>query len=339
VLSEHQAARACLVACLIMYRICAPISTPPIEGIFDRVRGIFGEPEAALTDEQDDEGLVRKPEIEKPYRDAKPSGCVSVERPGQFSPGASSSSTGLYARSGSNTKVGRNQSVALYCPPGQHDVKNLKEGEQDGEQGAMSDAQQYFTGPGDQGPEWIRRMETMSIDNVRAPVRSRQRKEVDTRSAEDASAISCGSSTDILVRRPASRLVKEKEPTLTRSSSSLEKYHFTDGGEHPGTVKLYIEANNLKGSVGMFRDAHVEFKERQFIVRVVDCSGRTWTLRSGLPGPVITEQCRFEMCKTGKDLCITLKKANAEDVWRKHQIWFLDEEHARKGHDLGKSFI
>lgn len=99
-----------------------------------------------------------------------------------------------------------------------------------------------------------------------------------------------------------------------------------DGDGPAGTVKLHVDASMLRGSVGTFRDAQVDFEERQVVVRAVDCNGRTWTLRSAqLPGPIVTDESRFMLGKTGKDLSITLKKANADDVWHQDQIKLSEE--------------
>mmetsp|Transcript_79331 Transcript_79331/g.224568 ORF Transcript_79331/g.224568 Transcript_79331/m.224568 type:complete len:232 (+) Transcript_79331:51-746(+) len=105
---------------------------------------------------------------------------------------------------------------------------------------------------------------------------------------------------------------EEEQPTAgSDSSTGMPK---RDGKD--GTVKLHIAAKELNGSVGTFRDAHVQFEERQVIVRVVDRGGHTYTLRSAkLPGPISTTESRFQMSKTGEDLSITLKKAHVEDKW------------------------
>mmetsp|Transcript_181 Transcript_181/g.390 ORF Transcript_181/g.390 Transcript_181/m.390 type:complete len:315 (+) Transcript_181:64-1008(+) len=102
----------------------------------------------------------------------------------------------------------------------------------------------------------------------------------------------------------------------------------TELGEGPaGTVKLHVDASMLTGSVGTFRDAQVDFEERQVVVRAVDRGGRTWTLRSAqLPGPILADESRFQICKTGKDLSITLKKANADDIWHQGEIKLSEEE-------------
>lgn len=102
--------------------------------------------------------------------------------------------------------------------------------------------------------------------------------------------------------------------------------HSANRNGSPGTVKLHVDASMLRGSAGTFRDAQVDFEERQVVVRAVDRSGRTWTLRSArLPGPIATDKSRFQLGKTGKDLNITLKKANVDDVWHQDRIKLSEE--------------
>jgi len=81
-------------------------------------------------------------------------------------------------------------------------------------------------------------------------------------------------------------------------------------------VVFHLNATTLRGSVGTFRDAHVDFQEKYIVISVVDCDGNTWTLRSNrFPGDIITDESRFMLNKNGKDLRITLKKGNAEAPW------------------------
>jgi len=62
------------------------------------------------------------------------------------------------------------------------------------------------------------------------------------------------------------------------------------------------------------------------VVRAVDRGGRTWTLRSAkLPGPILADESRFQLGKTGKDLSITLKKARADDIWHQDEMKFSSE--------------
>lgn len=105
------------------------------------------------------------------------------------------------------------------------------------------------------------------------------------------------------------------------------------------TVKLHIEAKDLKGGVGAFRDAHVEFRERQLVVRAFDFSGKCWTLRSAtLPGPIITTESRYQVSKTGKDLSITLKKANATEIWEgKIKLSELGQAHSNVEEETSKN--
>mmetsp|Transcript_3029 Transcript_3029/g.7756 ORF Transcript_3029/g.7756 Transcript_3029/m.7756 type:complete len:334 (-) Transcript_3029:70-1071(-) len=94
-----------------------------------------------------------------------------------------------------------------------------------------------------------------------------------------------------------------------------------------GTVKLYIEPKKGGGGTSALCDAHVEFKERQLIVQAFDRNGQTWTLRTHLPGPIVPEDCRFGVCKTGKELSISLKKADENEEWQvKDRISFGDSQ-------------
>jgi len=93
------------------------------------------------------------------------------------------------------------------------------------------------------------------------------------------------------------------------------------GSDTSGKVCVHVNANMLPGSVGAFRDAQVVFEERHFVVTVVDCGCKAWTLRSSqLPGPIDADESRFMLDKTGKRLSITLKKALADDVWHEGQF-------------------
>lgn len=88
-------------------------------------------------------------------------------------------------------------------------------------------------------------------------------------------------------------------------------------------VRLHIKAKDLEGSNGAFRDAHVEFEERRATVHAVDRAGRTWTFATcTLPGPIITEESRFSLSKTGEVLHITLTKCDghADKWWRNGRI-------------------
>jgi len=88
-----------------------------------------------------------------------------------------------------------------------------------------------------------------------------------------------------------------------------------------GTVNICLSASMLKGSVGSFRDAQVDFEERQIVVHVLDCGGKAWTFQSlQLPGPIVVDKSRFMLDKTGKDLIITVKKANAGELWTHQQL-------------------
>jgi len=95
-----------------------------------------------------------------------------------------------------------------------------------------------------------------------------------------------------------------------------------------GQVEFHIDARMLNGSMGTFREAHVVFEERHIVIHVVDCGGDAWTLRSTkLPGPIIKEQSRFMLSKTGEDLRVTLTKATADAAWHQKQIQFREQAH------------
>jgi len=88
-----------------------------------------------------------------------------------------------------------------------------------------------------------------------------------------------------------------------------------------GRVEFHLNASMLEGSVGTFRDAHVDFEERHIIIRAVDCGGNAWTLRSNrLPGNIVKDESRFMLSTNGKDLRITLKKGNALAPWNEGDI-------------------
>jgi len=97
-------------------------------------------------------------------------------------------------------------------------------------------------------------------------------------------------------------------------------YRF-EAGVKPDIVRLHIEAKRLEGSGGQFRDAQVVFQESLVSFYAVDRGGKSWTFRSTpLPGTIVTEECCFQVDKTGEELSITLKKANSTEHWEKDQI-------------------
>lgn len=117
-----------------------------------------------------------------------------------------------------------------------------------------------------------------------------------------------------------------KAPSTPSSASSSSGRSPAVPGGPAGTVRLHVDASMLRGSVGSFRDAQVEFQERQVVVRALDRGGRTWTLRSAkLPGPILADESRFQLGKSGKDLSITLKKAHADDIWHQEGMKFSEE--------------
>jgi len=83
-----------------------------------------------------------------------------------------------------------------------------------------------------------------------------------------------------------------------------------------GTVTFQVDASIFKRSCGTFRDAHVDFEEQQLTLRFIDSTGKFKRLQSDrLPGPIVVEEGRYMLDKTGKHLSITVKKANADDKW------------------------
>eukprot|EP00421_Protoceratium_reticulatum_P066050 CAMPEP_0168419146 /NCGR_PEP_ID=MMETSP0228-20121227/32120_1 /TAXON_ID=133427 /ORGANISM="Protoceratium reticulatum, Strain CCCM 535 (=CCMP 1889)" /LENGTH=356 /DNA_ID=CAMNT_0008433023 /DNA_START=43 /DNA_END=1113 /DNA_ORIENTATION=+ len=146
------------------------------------------------------------------------------------------------------------------------------------------------------------------------PLAVRARFMSSCRSAGSTSASSAGAQT----------------PTSTRGSTFSSTARRSEGHRRPGTVKFHVTADMLKGSDRTFRDAQVDFQERQVVVRAVDCSGRSWTLRSSsFPGPIAPHESSFQIAKSGKDLSITLKKANVDDLWLQDSIRLSEEEPER----------
>mmetsp|Transcript_64856 Transcript_64856/g.154853 ORF Transcript_64856/g.154853 Transcript_64856/m.154853 type:complete len:359 (+) Transcript_64856:175-1251(+) len=93
-----------------------------------------------------------------------------------------------------------------------------------------------------------------------------------------------------------------------------------------GTVKLYIGTKRGGGHGSALRDAHVQFQEKLLVVQAVDCNGKTWNFRSALPGPIVADECRYGVCKTGKEVSISLKKADETEEWQvKDRICFGED--------------
>merc|ERR1712151_88659 len=79
----------------------------------------------------------------------------------------------------------------------------------------------------------------------------------------------------------------------------------------------------LTGSLGTFREAQVDFEEKRIVIRAIDSGGNDWMLRSlKLPGPIVKDECRFMLNKTGQDLRVTLTKATADAAWDQEEIKF-----------------
>lgn len=96
--------------------------------------------------------------------------------------------------------------------------------------------------------------------------------------------------------------------------------------------KIEVKSTQLSGSPNSeFRDAHVTFEEDQIIVDVVDNKGRTWKLKSTLfPGAGInTSESRYNLDAAGKDMSITLTKADTLATWDEnegHMVLLKPEE-------------
>lgn len=289
-----------------MHRYCGPagLPSPPIDELLDQVRNFFGE---------GDDANGRDPQ-------AAPSGAACHEEPGSLPE----------ARRRSGTRKDRTEAS-----------------KRAGQEEPFSASSASFLAPTPPASTFLASGSSGKLELPESCTSSRTPKAaalIGTRNRDEVSQ--CAASSSSLEKTspmfPGARDSSVFSPKLGLAAhlgdSNKHAYCFEDGGDRLDTYKLHVDAKQLEGSAGTFREAHVDFEERQVVVRAVDCSGRTWTLRSGLPGPVIADQCRFEMCKTGKDLSITLKKAKTEE-WRKHQIWFMDEEQSQHARDLGRSFI
>lgn len=102
-----------------------------------------------------------------------------------------------------------------------------------------------------------------------------------------------------------------------KGALEIKKYLFADEGKEKGTVKVYIQAQELEAVDG-FRDVHVEFQERSISARAVSKDGRVWVLRAGpLWGPVRAGECRYSLSSTGHKVSITLKKADTSCTWHR----------------------
>ena len=49
------------------------------------------------------------------------------------------------------------------------------------------------------------------------------------------------------------------------------------------------------------------------LIRAIDEGGRTWTLPLKVPFPIIADESRFQVSKSGEHVQITLKKAQPDD--------------------------
>jgi len=109
----------------------------------------------------------------------------------------------------------------------------------------------------------------------------------------------------------------------TTSSTVVECYprtlYFRGNATPEGECKIEVQSTELSGSpTSEFRDAHVTFSENQVMVDLVDKKGRTWRLLSTMLNGVNTSESRFNLDATGKEMKITLKKAETTDSWEEH---------------------
>jgi len=120
---------------------------------------------------------------------------------------------------------------------------------------------------------------------------------------------------------PSPNTIAQDWSSMERSDEQID--YRLEAGIKPDIARLRIEAKSLEGSGGKFRDAQVFFEESQVSVYVVDRGGKSWKFRSKpLPGPIVVEECCFQVDKTGEEVCITLKKANLTEHWEKDDIIF-----------------
>merc|ERR1712107_801583 len=120
--------------------------------------------------------------------------------------------------------------------------------------------------------------------------------------------------------------LRERLKTICTGLASIVTHKTPQEPVDAGQVEFHLEANMLRGSVGSFRDAHVDFEDMYINIHAFDCGGNAWTSRSTkLPGPIIKEECRFMVSKTGKDLRVTLKKATADATWHGGNIKFCEQ--------------
>ena len=66
-----------------------------------------------------------------------------------------------------------------------------------------------------------------------------------------------------------------------------------------------------------FRDVHVSFLPRNFVIQAVDCEGYAWTAHSSmLPGHLAVDSCKYKIDPHGKDVLITLCAARKDQSWK-----------------------
>lgn len=78
-------------------------------------------------------------------------------------------------------------------------------------------------------------------------------------------------------------------------------------------VRIRITPQHFSPLGTMFRDVQVDFFPSSFTIRALDCEGYAWTAYSNqLPGDIDTDQCRFKIDPSGKDVIISLQKAGSQ---------------------------
>eukprot|EP00927_Polykrikos_kofoidii_P043675 TRINITY_DN37746_c0_g1_i1.p1 TRINITY_DN37746_c0_g1~~TRINITY_DN37746_c0_g1_i1.p1 ORF type:complete len:236 (-),score=26.69 TRINITY_DN37746_c0_g1_i1:165-872(-) len=92
-------------------------------------------------------------------------------------------------------------------------------------------------------------------------------------------------------------------------------------------VSFRVNAKDLLGYAGAFRDAHVEFEEQWATIHTVDRDGKIWTLdTSDFPSLILPDDSRFSTSMTGEVLTVTVvKRGNLSwPSWRENCIAFTE---------------
>merc|ERR1711879_680675 len=65
-------------------------------------------------------------------------------------------------------------------------------------------------------------------------------------------------------------------------------------------------------------DVQMKFETNRIKINTVGNNGESWKLQSTkLPGDIIPDRCKYSLGFTGKQIKITLEKANSADAWQK----------------------